>query len=126
MVHVELAVGTAAFLACVYLFGKVLDHADVLRKRRAALAVLSEWRISARVRQSDCRCPDAACPGTVCVRFADAPVACWHCSRCGSPCDGSAGDFFGTLRGRIAASDASFRRADVLEEIHAAVTLLEE
>lgn len=125
MVHYELAAGVAAIVICSYLFGKVLDHATVLRRRREAMEFLKHWRIEARLRQESCRCLDTACTGTICVRFADEIASRWHCSRCGAPCDGTVGDFYGALRRRLGASDSWFRRPEELERVHEAITVLE-
>lgn len=125
MVHYELAAGVAALVIIAVVFGKVHDQVSAFRRRRAAVEFLKGWRIEARLRQDDCRCLDPACTGTVCVRFADEAAPRWYCSRCGSPCDGSAGDFYGALRRRMAASESWYARPVELERLHESIRELE-
>jgi hypothetical protein len=125
MVHLELAAGVAVLFLGSYAFGKALDRLGATRARRQAVRALGEWGVEARPRQESCRCQDPACVGTVCVRFADEAVARWHCARCGSPCDGSSGDFYGALRKRMGASARWYRRPEELEQVHDAIRALE-
>lgn len=125
MVHVMIAAAVVALILGVSMAGMLLDRAGAARLRRQAAEALKAWGVEARSRQETCRCPDAHCVGSVCVRFADGGDTRWHCARCGSPCDGTAGDFYGALRKRMGASESWYRRPEELAAVHEALRALE-
>ncbi len=125
MVHVTIAAAVAVLVLGVYVMGRVLDRAGAARLRRQSVEALKAWGVEARSRQETCRCPDPHCVGSVCVRFADGIDTRWHCARCGTPCDGSHGDFYGALRKRMGDSESWYRRPEELEAVHEALRALE-